>query len=44
MADDEFQKSSEIKEILYKVLVVGNFGVGELLQVVVVGGVDRNEC
>ncbi|XP_019849877.1 PREDICTED: ras-related protein Rab-32-like isoform X1 [Amphimedon queenslandica] len=27
--EDEFCKTSEIKEILYKVLVVGNFGVGK---------------
>ena len=35
---DEFCKTSEIKEILYKVLVVGNFGVGESC----ISGEERN--
>lgn len=35
MAQDEIDDSSEIEEHLYKVLVVGDFGVGEVVSVCV---------
>ena len=35
MAQDEIDDSSEIEEHLYKVLVVGDFGVGEVVCVCV---------